>query len=118
MAISQNTLFEILVATARNKAVITYKELSDAYHKSTGFWHEPHGTWDIPLGELNNSLHAMGLPPLSAVVVLAETQELGGLFWGSSQNTPSRPSNQLARTLEYAKILGMVHATQWPDSLP
>ena len=111
-------LYAILVQAARCKGQITYSELSNAYLEATGDWHEPHGSWDAPLGEINVATHSAGLPALSAVVVLKESREPGGLFWGSSPNVPAKPSNEVARIALYGQILGQVHAATWPEALP
>jgi hypothetical protein len=112
------TLYSILSDVARRGGQITYTELSEAYAAKSGEWIEPHGGWDDPLGELNRALQSAGHGPLSAVVVLKETREPGGKFWESSSNVPRRPANGMARSVEYGRILGEVHASQWPDSLP
>lgn len=111
------TLYAILVEVAASRMQITYGELSQRYHVQTGDWHEPHGSWDEPLGEVNIALHATGLPPLSAVVVLQDTREPGGRFWGSSPNVPNRPGDQVARITAYGQILAQVHDTNWPVTL-
>jgi len=112
------SLYAILVEVARNRSQITYGELSQRYNEQMGDWHEPHGSWDEPLGDVNIALHAVGLPPLSAVVVLQDTGEPGGRFWGSSRNVPDRPGDQLARIAIYSQILGHVHDVNWPATLP
>jgi hypothetical protein len=111
-------LYAILVEVARARGQITYSELSERYHTATGDWHEPHGSWDVPLGEINVALHGAGLPALSAVVVLQETREPGGRFWGSSPNVPARPAGMVASIAAYGGILGQVHAANWPATLP
>jgi hypothetical protein len=85
-------LYAILVAVARNRAQIIYGELSRAYFETTQEWHEPHGSWDQALGELNQMLHAVGWPPIFAVVVLQGVGEPGGGFWGSSLSVSTRPA--------------------------
>lgn len=111
-------LYAVLVEIARARGQLTYGELSQRYHERTGDWHEPHGSWDVPLGEVNVALHEAGLPPLSAVVVLQDTREPGGLFWGCSPNVPNRPSGEVARIAAYGRLLGQVHAASWPEALP
>lgn len=112
------SLYTLLVEVARNRRQITYGELSQRYHEQMGDWYEPHGSWDEPLGDVNIALHAAGLPPLSAVVVLQDTREPGGRFWGSSPNVPDRPSDQMARIAAYGELLGQVHDVNWPVTLP
>ena len=111
-------LYAVLAQVARDQGQITYGELSQRYYDATGDWYEPHGSWDVPLGEVNVAVHAASLPPLSAVVVLQETREPGGRFWGSSPNIPARPGNDIARITAYGRILRDVHAANWPATLP
>ena len=111
-------LYAILADVARRRGQLTYGQLSQRYHDDTEDWHEPHGSWDFPLGELNRVLHAVGWPPLSAVVVLQGTGEPGGRFWESSPNIPPRPSDGLTRTTLYAQVLAQVHAAHWPVAIP
>src|SRR5215207_8316490 len=111
-------LYAILVQVARRRGQITYTDLSNAYQEAAGEWHEPHGSWDGPLGEVNVAAHSAGLPALSAVVVLKETREPGGLFWGSSPGVPVKPRDEVTRIGLYGQILGRVHAATWPETLP
>jgi len=118
MDIDLDALYAVLVPVARRQSQLTYAELSQAYYDRTQDWHEPHGTWDIPLGQLNQMLHAVRWPPLSAVVVLQDTREPGGGFWESSPNIPARPADDLARIALYGQILRRVHEARWPDTMP
>ena len=96
---------------------ITHGELSQAYLDRTDEWYEPHGSWDVPLGGLNVTLHAVRCPPLSAVVILdKDDREPGGGFWGSAPSIPARPTNDIYRITEYGRILGQVHRSRpvWP----
>jgi hypothetical protein len=111
-------LYRLLAAVAHNQGQITYGNLSQLYADQTQEWHEPHGSWDEPLGELDRILQATGWPPLSAVAVLNETKEPGGLFWGCSPNVPERPSDELDRIAAYSEILGTVYRADWPEKLP
>ena len=114
MDIDLDVIYRILSDVARNQGQITYGELSNRYAKITGNWHDPHGSWDEPLGRLNTILNASRWQPLSAVVVLKETYEPGGQFWGSSPNIPVRPPNDLNRITAYGRILSLVHGDPWP----
>lgn len=118
MSIDLEVMFSILADKSRKKGIMTYTELSDEYYKRTNDAHDPHGTWDEPLGELNRILHALNWPPISAVVVLKETNEPGGKFWGSSPSIPPCPKNDIDRVTTYAKILSRVHAANWPSKIP
>jgi hypothetical protein len=109
-----DALYAILADVARQGRQITYTELSHAYAAVKGKWHEPHGSWDDPLGELNRSLDSLGWPALSAVVVLQATREPGGRFWGCSPNVPQRPRHADARKELYQQIRADVHAAPWP----
>ncbi len=111
-------LYAVLVPVARRKQQLTYGELSQHYHQRTGGWYEPHGSWDAILGQLNRTLHAMGWPPLSAVVVNQETKEPEAGFWGDSPNVPARPANDLARIAVYGQLLRSVYEIAWPETLP
>ncbi len=111
-------LYAILARVAKEQRYITYGELSDRYLERTEEWHEPHGTWDEPLGELNRTVDEAGWPAISAVVVLKETKEPGGKFWGSSPNVPTRPRDEVERVALYGHLLGQVHAAPWPESIP
>lgn len=113
-----DVLYTILAEVAQNQGQLTYTDLSQAYLAQTQDWHEPHGSWDQPLGQLNLMLHGVGWPPLSAVVVLQATSEPGGGFWQSSPNVPPRPANDVARIALYGQLLGQVHAAQWPAVMP
>jgi hypothetical protein len=116
--IDLDELYVILRDVARRKSRITYSELSVLYEQQTGEWHEFHGTWDAPLGQLNNILYEAGLEPLSAVVVLKNGGEPGSGFWGSSPGVPAEPRKAEDRLLKWAMILKRVHAEDWPDELP
>jgi len=116
MDINLETLYAILIEVARSGGQVTYGELSEKYYDKTKDWHEPHGSWDKPLGDLNKILK--GWPPLSAVVVLQDVGEPGGGFWESSPSVPARPGNDINRIGLYGKLLGQVHATAWPTAIP
>lgn len=118
MDIDLEDLYAILAAVARNQGQITYGQLSQRYYDRTQDWHEPHGSWDEPLGELNRILHAVRWPPLSAVVVLQDVGEPGGRFWESSPNIPARPADDVARIARYGQILRQVHEADWPAAIP
>jgi len=113
-------LYVLLRTWAVAKQVHTYTELSSRYQARTNDWFEPHGSWDAPLGELNQRLHArIGAPALSALVVLKkDPQEPGGGFWGCAPNVPARPASDMARLTERARIVNAVHAYNWPATLP
>ena len=111
-------LYFILRNWAAGKGPQTYGDLSHAYQARTGDWFEPHGSWDRPLGELNNRLAAIGAPALSALVILQGANEPGGGFWGCAPNVPRRPSNEIARLEEWNRIVTEVRAYHWPEILP
>ena len=118
MDIDLDDLYAVLVPVARRQGQMTYAQLSQAYYDRTQDWHEPHGSWDTPLGELNRMLHAVRWPPPSAVVVLQDVGEPGGGFWESSPNVPPRPADEIARIALYGRILRQVHEANWPDTIP
>ena len=57
-----NILYGILRQFARNRWIRTYLQLSEAYRDRTGVWFDPHGSWDMPLDEINKRLDA-ATPP-------------------------------------------------------
>lgn len=116
--IDLEVLYSILARVAYDRGQITYGHLSQAYFDRTQEWHEPHGTWDEPLGELNRLVHQVGWPAISTVVVMQDTNEPGGRYWGSSPNVPARPANEIARIGLYGQLLGAVHAAPWPNAIP
>jgi hypothetical protein len=111
-------LYEVLRQWAVGGKPQTYGDLSRAYHARTGDWYEPHGSWDGPLGELNNRLAVVGAPALSALVILQDGNEPGGRFWGCAPNVPRRPQNDIARLAEWDRIVKAVLAYRWPAMLP
>lgn len=111
-------LYSVLRTWALAKTRRTYTELSQDYHRQTGDWLEPHGSWDIPLGDLNRRLHAAGAPALSALVVLKATGQPGGAFWGCAPNVPPKPKTDIERLAAWSQIVSSVHAYAWPGSLP
>jgi hypothetical protein len=96
----------------------TYTELSNDYAVRTGVGFEPHGTWDRPLGTINNRVWKIKAPALSALVILKETGEPGGNFWECAPNVPSRPKDAAARAERWLRIFQDVVAFTWPDKLP
>jgi hypothetical protein len=119
MSPNLDDLYVVLRDWAIHGQAKTYTELSHAYKARTGDWFEPHGSWDEPLGELNQRLHGvLQAPALSAVVVKANTREPGGLFWNCAPNVPPRPARKIDRVAEYARILRDVLAYSWPNGLP
>lgn len=107
-------------AVAKPGQIHPYSELSRQYHARTGDWFEPHGSWDAPLGALNQRLHEVAnAPALSAVVVLKkDPPEPGGGFWGSAANVPPRPKSDTQRLVTWSKVVAMVFAYAWPPALP
>jgi len=104
---------EILVEWVKAKTPKTYSDLSDAYMEKTGEWHEPHGSWDVPLGQLNNDLADNSAPAISALVVLKGKNEPGGNFWGCAPNVPERPKNEMDRLAKWKEILDDIFAHNW-----
>ena len=113
-------LYEVLRqwATVGKGAPQTYTQLSQDYKARTGEWFEPHGSWDAPLGELNQLLASIGAPALSALVVLQETREPGDGFWGCASNVPSRPKKNIDRLAEWSGIVSKIVDFEWPTTLP
>lgn len=117
-----DAIYAVLAAVARDATLLTYGDLSNRYRDETGDWHEPHGSWDVPLGQLNQMLDASGWPPLSAVVVLRAGGggfgEPGGGFWESSPNIPARPADADTRTAQWGQLLNEVYEADWPTAMP
>jgi len=111
-------LYAVLRGWAVGDGPHTYTDLSNAYLARTGEWFEPHGSWDEPLGELNNRLATVGAPALSALVILKGKNEPGGNFWGCAPNVPTRPSTVEARITEWNRIVTAVRIHAWPEALP
>jgi hypothetical protein len=103
-------------ATAGNPQ--SYGDLSRAYQARTGNWFEPHGTWDAPLGELDNRLANVEAPALSALVILQEANEPGAGSWGCAPNVPNRPVNDIDRIAVWTDIVTAVRNYPWPEALP
>lgn len=115
---SIDIVYEILKEWAIQKTPRSYTNLSEVYRAKTGDWYEPHGSWDTPLGQLNNALANAGAPAISALVILKEANEPGGNFWGCAPNVPERPKDDITRLLEWNKILNNIFVYQWSDSIP
>lgn len=113
-------LYAILRRWAVAKQIHSYTELSVEYKARTGDWFEPHGSWDAPLGNLNQHLYdTLEAPAISALVVLKkDPPEPGGGFWGCAPNVPARPATDIDRLAEWARIVKDVHAYKWPPGLP
>src|SRR3954451_3677056 len=95
----------------------TYRQLSEAYQLRTGDWFHWHGSWDEPLGELNQRLAMVGAPAISALVILQDQNEPGARFWGSAHTVPSRPKSDSVRIEKWTAILNDVRTYQWPQTL-
>lgn len=116
---SVEATYKILTGWAKAEQVKTYSDLSREYQMAEGGdLLEPHGTWDRPLGTINLRLARKRLPALSALVVLKDTQEPGGDFWGCAPNVPPRPKSDIDRVAAWAQIVKDVFAAQWPPKLP
>lgn len=111
-------LYAVLLQWVAGGGPRTYGELSRDYQSRTGHWFEPHGSWDRPLGALNERLAALRAPALSALVILQGQNEPGGGFWGCAPNVPPRPGDDLSRLTEWDRIVKSVLAHPWPPSLP
>jgi hypothetical protein len=96
----------------------TYTELSDAYAARTGDLFEPHGTWDRPLGIINNRVWNIGAPAISALVIKKVTGEPGGEFWASAPCVPTMPRDAAVRAEMWLRIYQQVIHYDWPDRLP
>jgi hypothetical protein len=118
-------VYDILIWTARVKETISYTRLSEEYRSKKHTYYPPRGTWDVPLGEINNILYAYSneFPALSAVVVHkpsypGEETLPGDGFWGCCPNVPPKPPTLDEQKDVHRRILRMVWDTKWPDRLP
>lgn len=114
---SPEETYEILKAWVRRGEPNTYKPLSLDYQKRTGDWFEPHGSWDLTLGEINSRLSRKGAPAITAIVILKEENEPGRNFWGCAPNVPSRPSNYNNRMHEWNNILSDIFSFNWSNCI-
>lgn len=110
-------IYKILREWAIERTPRSYSDLSNVYHKRTGDWLEPHGSWDKPLGVLNNRLAQIDAPAISAIVILQEKNEPGGNFWGCSPNVPKTPKDEMSRLSEWNRIINDVCSYEWPELL-
>ncbi len=117
MPINLDELYVILREWALDGRPQTYRRLSEVYRERTGNWFHWHGSWDHPLGAINNQLARVGAPALSAVVILQDKNEPGGDFWGCAPNVPPRPRTDDARLAEWTRILNDVRNYPWPPTL-
>jgi hypothetical protein len=118
MAVPEHrVVYKILVSWAKRKHVGTYLELTNAYAVETGVGFEAHGTWDDPLGAINNIAVRWDAPAISSLVVLQSTFEPGGGFWGCAANVPARPKVEDERLKVLSEIQKAVHAYDWPATL-
>ena len=121
-SVNLDELYLILRDVASKKKIWSYTELSEEYRQRFHVWHEPHGSWDVPLGEINTRTHSVGLPALSAVITYKPEQGSshgppGKGFWGTP-GVPPRPARKDDQYDEWIKILNTVHAAKWPAGLP
>jgi hypothetical protein len=118
MAVPEHrVVYKILVSWAREKKVRSYLDLSHAYAAETGVGFEAHGTWDDPLGAINNIAVRWGAPAISALVILKGSNEPGGGFWGCADNVPAKPKSPMDRLAVVTRIQNEVHAYDWPATL-
>lgn len=114
MEVSLEVLYTILVKWSNERQARTYSELSHEYHRVTGDWLEPHGSWDHPLGELANLVCSSGAPAITSLVVLKDKNEPGGDFWGCAPNVPSKPRDEMGRITEWVRMTNECFAHTWP----
>jgi hypothetical protein len=119
--IDLTVLYGVLRGVATGKGIISHEDLSRLYHEATGNWHEPQGTWDVALAELNGHARAAGLPPISAVVAGRPRREdnfepPASGFWGSP-GVPPLPRKAADRLLVWMGFVNLVHRAAWPETL-
>ena len=114
-------LYGVLRGVATSKGIISHEDLSRLYHEATGNWHEPQGSWDVSLAELNGHSRAAGLPPISAVVAGRPRRDdnfeppTSG-FWGSP-GVPAMPRKAADRLLVWMGFVNLTHQAAWPETL-
>ena len=118
MAPDLDELYAVLLQWVAAGEPRTYGDLSRDYQSRTGDRFEPHGSWDHPLGALNDRLARAGAPALSSLVILQGENEPGAGFWASAANVPRRPDDEQSRLAEWNRILREVFAFKWPRHLP
>ena len=125
ICINGERLYQVLRDVAREKATISFSNLSKRYHTVAGDRHSPHKTWSEPLAILNGRTAAAGLPPLSAVVIYgcedhwknADLGLPGNGFWATT-GVPTCPFERREREATWQNILEAVYSADWPDQLP
>jgi hypothetical protein len=120
--IDLKVLYGVLREVARREGVISYEELSRLYHEAGGDWHDPEGTWDVPLAALNGRARAAGLPPISALVTSKPRAgenfgPPGGGFW-DSPGVPPRPARTADRLMIWMGFVNLAYRAAWPEELP
>jgi hypothetical protein len=118
-------LYAILRRAAAAREIIAYSDLSIRYRETTGEDHHHHGTWDVPLGELNGHTNRIGLPPISAIVTYRVDEEdldsafvpPGDNFW-ATPGVPERPRTADDREMIWLGLVNRVHHARWPEELP
>jgi hypothetical protein len=120
--IDLTVLYGILRGVAMSKGIISYEDLSRLYHEAMGDWHEPQGTWDVPLAQVNGQARAAGLPPISALVTDRPRQgdnyePPASGFWGSP-GVPPRPRKVDDRLMIWMGFVNLAYRVAWPEKLP
>lgn len=123
--IDLGVLYLVLREVALVRRIISYKQLSVLYFRETGEQHNPHGTWDAPLGDLNAVTHRAGLPAISSIVTYQIDEDdpdsqygpPGNEYWGTP-GVPPRPRNAGDREIVWLGLVNAVHNAVWPNALP
>lgn len=110
-------VYEVLVSWAKAGEAGTYERLSYDYERVKGVRFHWFGTWDDPLGAINNIVARWKAPPISALVVLKGSNEPGRGFWACADNVPKRPRSTMKRIEVTIELQHAVHAYDWPATL-
>jgi hypothetical protein len=103
-------VYQILKEVIDREAIISYRELSDAYEDRTGqriHWRN----WAPVLDVLGDWSKREGLPSIAAVVVNGQRRMPGDRFFGRSK----LPRNALRS--KWQKVLARVYHADWPETM-
>lgn len=122
MTISLRDLYAILREACIRKEIIYYSVVSTRYHRRTDEYHEPHGTWDQHLGELNRLAFAEVEVAISPIVTYKPNDNQspgppGHGMWGTP-GVPPCPSGKAAQEAEWHRLVNLAHLQTWPETLP
>ena len=111
-SLNYQSLYQILLRVIRNRELITYRELSDAYEEATGdriHWRN----WGCYLAEVCRRLGLrQEFPSIAAIVVNGKSRMPGRTFFHLPRVSKG------AMKVEWQRILALVYEAKWPKTLP